>query len=191
MISRLKCMLLGEVAFAAFATGSRLGSHARSDGNRESSNRDTIGADLRRKLAEARASGADGPRLSVGGEPQDTEMSSKFAYVTVLTREMDVGVRTLGQSIIDSGSKADRVALVAPSVSSATEERLIKQGWIVRQLPPFEDTPGLSPKSERIDGVSLQVSCREGVPPLPSSVLTRGAHPSSPWFYVPCCLLSK
>lgn len=59
---------------------------------------------------------------------------SRFAYVAVLLGDNDIGMRTLGQSLVDSGTVADSVALLGPLVSAQTEARIRAQGWVVRRL---------------------------------------------------------
>lgn len=59
---------------------------------------------------------------------------SDIAYVAVLMDDHDRGIRTLGQSLIDSRTPADLVAILAPGVSKEAESRMRIQGWIIRRL---------------------------------------------------------
>lgn len=95
----------------------------------------------RRKAPDAREVGAKWPppREFIKERNEGHQQSTPFAYVTVLRRDDDAGVRTLGQSIIESGSTFDRLVLLDPWVSSDTAHRLSKQGWIVQPLRVFQD----------------------------------------------------
>lgn len=61
---------------------------------------------------------------------QETE-KGKFAYVTLLYSNFVSGTRALGQSLRDTGTKADTVVLVTPDVSDGTKTLLKKDGWTV------------------------------------------------------------
>lgn len=79
-----------------------------------------------------------GPRLlqldlqeASGEEPL---ARSDVAYAALLMDEHDRGIRTLGQSLIDSRTAADLVAILGAGVSRATEARMRAQGWRIRRL---------------------------------------------------------
>ena len=59
---------------------------------------------------------------------------SDTAYAAVLMDDHDRGIRTLGQSLIDSRTPADLVAILAPGVTKEAEKRMRLQGWIIRRL---------------------------------------------------------
>lgn len=59
---------------------------------------------------------------------------SDIAYAAVLMDDHDRGIRTLGQSLIDSRTPADLVAILAPGVTKEAERRMRSQGWIIRRL---------------------------------------------------------
>ncbi|CAM9000915.1 unnamed protein product [Rhodiola kirilowii] len=61
--------------------------------------------------------------------------SSEEAYVTLLYGdEFLLGVRVLGKSIRDTGSKKDMVALVSDGVSNYAQKLLKADGWIVEMI---------------------------------------------------------
>ncbi|KAJ7978153.1 Hexosyltransferase [Quillaja saponaria] len=61
--------------------------------------------------------------------------STDEAYVTLLYGdEFLLGVRVLGKSIRDNGSKKDLVALVSDGVSDNAKELLQADGWIVKKI---------------------------------------------------------
>lgn len=59
---------------------------------------------------------------------------SDVAYAALLMNDHDLGIRTLGQSLIDSRTSADLVAILGPSVTKATEVRMQAQGWRIRRI---------------------------------------------------------
>lgn len=59
---------------------------------------------------------------------------SDVAYAALLMNDHDRGIRTLGQSLIDSRTSADLVAIVGPGVTKATEVRMRAQGWRIRRI---------------------------------------------------------
>lgn len=67
----------------------------------------------------------------VGAKSQSTDQ----AYVTLLYGdEFLLGVRVLGKSIRDTGSKKDMVVLVSDGVSDYAKELLEADGWIVQMI---------------------------------------------------------
>lgn len=64
---------------------------------------------------------------------------SNVAYVALLMNDDDRGIRTLGQSLIDTRTSADLVAILGSSVNKDTEERVRAQGWRIRRLAPVAD----------------------------------------------------
>lgn len=59
---------------------------------------------------------------------------SDVAYAALLMNDHDLGIRTLGQSLIDSRTAADLVAILGPGVTKATEVRMRDQGWRIRRI---------------------------------------------------------
>lgn len=59
---------------------------------------------------------------------------SDMAYAALLMNDHDRGIRTLGQSLIDTRTTADLVAVLGTGVSKATEDRMRAQGWRIRRL---------------------------------------------------------
>lgn len=78
---------------------------------------------------------------------------SDVAYAALLMDDHDRGVRTLGQSLIDSRTSADLVAILGARVSVATETRMRAQGWRIRRLSRGGGVGGGD-----IDDVSVSVS---------------------------------
>lgn len=64
----------------------------------------------------------------------DLHLKSYFAYAVVLVSNDDRGIRALGQSLIESQTDADLVAILGPKVSHETEIRVRTQGWRIRRL---------------------------------------------------------
>lgn len=59
---------------------------------------------------------------------------SDLAYAALLIDDQDRGIRTLGQSLIDSRTGADLVAILGPAVTLEAELRMRAQGWRIRRL---------------------------------------------------------
>lgn len=59
---------------------------------------------------------------------------SDVAYAALLMDDHDRGIRTLGQSLIDTRTSADLVAILGAGVTKPTEERMRAQGWRIRRL---------------------------------------------------------
>eukprot|EP00752_Nemacystus_decipiens_P008140 g7280.t1 len=59
---------------------------------------------------------------------------SDVAYAALLMNDHDLGIRTLGQSLIDSRTSADLVAVLGPGVTKAAEVRMRAQGWRIRRI---------------------------------------------------------
>lgn len=83
-------------------------------------------------------------------------MASDEAYAALLMDDHDRGIRTLGQSLIDSRTRADLVAILAPKVSEAAELRMRAQGWRIRRLAV--DMPGEEAAALDTDSPSGSVS---------------------------------
>ncbi|KAJ8452448.1 hypothetical protein Cgig2_000037 [Carnegiea gigantea] len=72
--------------------------------------------------------------------------SSSEAYVTLLYGdEFVLGVRVLGKSIRDTGSKKDMVVLVSDGVSDYAKDLLEADGWIVEKISLLENPNKLRP----------------------------------------------
>lgn len=71
-------------------------------------------------------------RLTDTGE--EPVARSDVAYAALLMNDHDLGIRTLGQSLIDSRTSADLVAILGPAVTKATEVRMRAQGWRTRRI---------------------------------------------------------
>lgn len=73
--------------------------------------------------------------------------SSREAYVTLLYGdEFLLGVRVLGKSIRDTGSKKDMVALVSDGVSDFAKKLLQADGWIVQEITLLANPNQVRPK---------------------------------------------
>ena len=67
------------------------------------------------------------------------------AYVTMLCNGDGyvTGAEVLGKSLVASGSRVRRIALVTPDISAEGRARLEKQGWELRDVEPIANpTPG-------------------------------------------------
>ena len=96
-----------------------------------------------------------GLRLHLRDVEEDAlHLKSRVAYVTVLLGDDDRGIRTLGQSLLDSRTIADLVAILGPQVSEGTEIRLHSQGWRIRRLaePGFAGEGGSVSKYDSTSG---------------------------------------
>lgn len=72
--------------------------------------------------------------------------SSSEAYVTLLYGdEFVLGVRVLGKSIRDTGSKKDMVVLVSDGVSDYAKDLLEADGWIVEKISLLENPNKIRP----------------------------------------------
>lgn len=71
-------------------------------------------------------------RLTDSG--RDPVARSDVAYAALLMNDHDLGIRTLGQSLIDSRTAADLVAILGPSVTKPAEVRMRDQGWRIRRI---------------------------------------------------------
>lgn len=73
--------------------------------------------------------------LQEASEDEDNpRVNSDSAYASLLMDDHDLGIRTLGQSLIDSRTGKDLVAILAPGVSLEAESRMRAQGWRTRRL---------------------------------------------------------
>lgn len=90
----------------------------------------------RRRLAEEDPAVAPTRPINwlLDSEDEVVVRHSPFAYVVVLLGNNDIGMRTVGQSLLRSDTVADLVALLGPLVSAQTEARIHAQGWVVRRL---------------------------------------------------------
>lgn len=79
-------------------------------------------------------------RLTDSGK--ETVARSDVAYAALLMNDHDLGIRTLGQSLIDSRTAADLVAILGPGVTKATEVRMRAQGWRIRRIAVGDDDGG-------------------------------------------------
>ena len=89
------------------------------------------------EAGEARRRRRSGRRASGGGAHAP---SSKRAVVTLLYSDFVDGVRTLGAALRAVRTDAHLVALVAPSVASATRRALRTDGWRVSTSKTMEAT---------------------------------------------------
>ncbi|KAK9691717.1 hypothetical protein RND81_09G214200 [Saponaria officinalis] len=81
-----------------------------------------------------------------GGVECRKKQSTKEAYVTLLYGdEFVLGVRVLGKSIRDSGSKNDMVVLVSDGVSDFAISLLQADGWIVEMISLLENPNQVRP----------------------------------------------
>lgn len=65
---------------------------------------------------------------------ENIPVRSDSAYASLLMDDHDRGIRTLGQSLIDSRTGKDLVSILAPGVSLEAESRMRAQGWRTRRL---------------------------------------------------------
>lgn len=74
-------------------------------------------------------------------------VKSNFAYAVVLFGNDDRDIRVLGQSLIESQTDADLVAILGPKVSHETETRARTQGWRIRRpyKQAFSSEAGTAP----------------------------------------------
>lgn len=98
------------------------------------------------------------PKLNLqNGQQGIRARPSDVAYVAVLLGDNDIGVRTLGQSLLDSGTTVDMVAVLAPEVGAETQSRLRRQGWIVHRVRMDEHLMGFGIDLGTIDDAILEV----------------------------------
>lgn len=88
---------------------------------------------------------------------KENSVLPKFAYAALLMDDHDRGIRTLGQSLIDSRTAEDLVAILAPGVTLEAELRVQAQGWKVRRLAVDGDVDG----EDALDITSLSGSVRK------------------------------
>lgn len=87
-------------------------------------------------------------------------VSSESAYASLLMDDHDRGIRTLGQSLIDSRTGKDLVAILAPGVSHETESRMRVQGWRTRRLAVGDALEGESSEEAMNSSANGSVSIR-------------------------------
>ena len=84
--------------------------------------------------------------------PPASESDLREAYVTLLFGDFLLGVRVLGQSLEESGTKKERIVITASDVSQESQDILENDGWTVKPLVeipnqyPDADGPKLSTK---------------------------------------------
>uniref|UniRef100_A0A7C9A5D2 Hexosyltransferase n=1 Tax=Opuntia streptacantha TaxID=393608 RepID=A0A7C9A5D2_OPUST len=82
----------------------------------------------------------------IWGADARRSQASKEAYVTLLYGdEFVLGVRVLGKSIRDTGSKKDMVVLVSDGVSDYAKDLLEADGWIVDKISLLENPNKIRP----------------------------------------------
>jgi len=80
-----------------------------------------------------------------GGSVPPQSQQTKEAYATLLyTEDFLLGVRVLGESIRESGTSADMVALATRGISEASCDTLRADGWIVHRIDQI-DNPAQRP----------------------------------------------
>ncbi|KAJ7973527.1 Hexosyltransferase [Quillaja saponaria] len=85
--------------------------------------------------------------VSVQSEVLFGSQSKDEAYVTLLYGdEFLLGVRVLGKSIRDTGSKKDMVVLVSDGVSDYAKEVLQADGWIIKKISLLANPNQVRPK---------------------------------------------
>lgn len=158
------CPILTVVGLAVLPTTSAI-MHVRGvDGNIKSQHRgDRIASGSRRQFTNTDGTAAHQPYWSTSDNDREGKIPSNVAYVTILTEDNDIGVRTLGKSIIDSGSSADFLVLLGPAVSNDTQKRLRRQGWMVRFLSDFPYTRTFQIGSRNVDKPVNEVGCYASV----------------------------
>ena len=89
---------------------------------------------------------------SINPPASDHESDLREAYVTLLFGDFLLGVRILGQSLEESGTKKERIVITASDVSQESQDILENDGWTVKPLVeipnqyPDADGPKLSTK---------------------------------------------
>ncbi len=66
---------------------------------------------------------------------------SSDAYVTLMHGDNLLGARVLGQSLLDTGTTKDRVAMCTDTVSADTKEVLQADGWIIKPVSKIITSP--------------------------------------------------
>ncbi|KAH7543340.1 inositol phosphorylceramide glucuronosyltransferase 1 [Ziziphus jujuba] len=85
--------------------------------------------------------------IQTTGAKGSSSQPSKEAYVTLLYGdEFLLGVRVLGKSIRDTGSKKDMVALISDGVSDYAKKLLEADGWIVEKITLLANPNKVRPK---------------------------------------------
>ncbi|XP_041018568.1 inositol phosphorylceramide glucuronosyltransferase 1 [Juglans microcarpa x Juglans regia] len=85
--------------------------------------------------------------ISLQSKASAESPSSKEAYVTLLYGdEFLLGVRVLGKSIKDTGSKKDMVVLVSDGVSDYAKKLLQADGWLVEKISLLANPNQVRPK---------------------------------------------
>ena len=69
--------------------------------------------------------------------PSSPKSKSDEAYVALQYGSFFLALRVLGQSLRESGTKRDMVALVMPSVPQYQRQILKREGWIIRTVNPL------------------------------------------------------
>ena len=67
-----------------------------------------------------------------GSDVQGSEHSEREAYVSLLYGDFTLGLRVLGQSLRESGTNRDYIALCMYGVPNRVKRILRREGWIVR-----------------------------------------------------------
>ena len=79
---------------------------------------------------------------------------SRDAYVTLLYGGFLLGARVLGQSLRETGTKMDMIALCTENVAKSTKEVLIADGWRIKEIgnihSPYQ---GLSKRGDYFSGI--------------------------------------
>lgn len=86
--------------------------------------------------------------------PARGQRAAKDAYVTLLYGGFLLGARVLGQSLKESGTKKELIAMCTETVSDTTKEVLRRDGWTIRPIlnihSPYE---GLSKRGDYFSGI--------------------------------------
>ena len=72
-------------------------------------------------------------------EVQESDRSEREAYVSLLYGDFSLGLRVLGQSLRESGTKRDYIAMCMHDVPNHVKRVLRRDGWIVRIVKALPD----------------------------------------------------
>lgn len=93
-------------------------------------------------------------RLATEGGARDHKKQIKDAYVTLLYGGFLLGARVLGQSLKETGTRKELIALCTETVSDTTKQVLRKDGWTIRPIlnihSPYD---GLSKRGSYFSGI--------------------------------------
>ena len=91
---------------------------------------------------------------ATGGLGGLQKKQSRDAYVTLLYGGFLLGARVLGQSLMESGTEKDMVAMCTETVSQTTKDVLERDGWKIKDIPNIRSPyDGLSTRGTYFSGI--------------------------------------